>query len=320
MKDKKLVVAAVIVLAAVIIGVMFMAKPSKVKAPAKTARAQKASQALKPSPVKSAPVKPAPAKKVFSKGMGGLTVRILGTGNREAGLRCRAFKAIDPSTSLLVASFNTNRMQELVPGNYDIEIESSPQAIYKNISVSEGKETVKDLGRPTGAIEVKALNSANKPAPYSVKLLYPNSSFVAATFMTNRPVEVLSGTYDVEIAITPKRVEYGVRVEAGKDKALDMGAVTGSLTVKAFDEGKKELKLNFKVKNQAKGDVIANGVTGRLMELVPGTYAIDLASSPAQTKGDVKVSGGSASDVEFAVETPKPAAAAVPVPEKKKVQ
>ena len=112
MKDKKLVVAAVIVLAAVIIGVMFMAKPSKVKAPAKTARAQKASQALKPSPVKSAPVKPAPAKKVFSKGMGGLTVRILGTGNREAGLRCRAFKAIDPSTSLLVASFNTNRMQE----------------------------------------------------------------------------------------------------------------------------------------------------------------------------------------------------------------
>jgi hypothetical protein len=122
--------------------------------------------------------------------------------------------------------------------------------------------------------------------------------------MTNRPVEVLSGSYDVEIGITPKIVESNVRVESGKNAVLDLGAVTGAVIVKAADENKKEARYGVRIRKAANNELAVSGITNRPIELFQGTYNIEIASVPVQVKKDVKVNAGEEVSVEFLVQAP----------------
>ena len=306
MMKKNLIAVSVAVAVVLIIGIVFIAKPFAKKRPvAKTSVAQKAAKA---------PAK-APAKKAISKDMGGLTVRILNSKNQDAFLRIRAFKASDSRSSVFMASFTSNRMVELLPGNYDIEVDTIPQKIFKGMSVAKGRETVEDLGRVSGSLVVKMLNSKKRDAAYPMRILYPRSNMAVTSAMTNRPVEVLAGSYDVEIGIMPKIVETNVRIESGKDTVLDLGAVTGAIVVKAADENKKDVKCGVRVKKTATNEVVFSGITNRPIELFQGTYNIEVASVPAQVKKDVKVNAGEEVAVEFLVQAPvtpaKPAVASV---------
>ncbi|MCM8761053.1 MAG: hypothetical protein NC938_02225 [Candidatus Omnitrophica bacterium] len=307
-KKKELMIVAsvlVFILGAVVVAGMFSAKRLPARQPAiKSKDAPKPGAALK-----------ATAKRTFSKGMGGLTVRLKGADDKEILSRVRAFKSIDTGSAALMAVFTSNRMQELPPGNYDIEVDGVPQKIYKNITVSKDKETIKDLGRPSGSFLIKALNSKNKEANYPIRIFYPKSNFLITTSMANRPLEIMAGVYDIEIGSSPKIVEEGVRIEQGKVKVLDMGVITGALLVKALDEGGKERRYTIRVKRQDKGDVVATGVTGRPIELLAGTYVVELVAMPAQSKKDIKIEKGAETTLDFEVRlgpatTPAKAAAA----------
>ena len=309
MKNKNLIIGAS--LAVVILIVMvFIVKPFSPKKPAAKPADVKAKAA--DVKAKSASAVKAPARKTFSKDMGGLTVRILGAKDRELAVKVRAFRGSDANSGVLMAAFASNRMQELPSGNYDIVVDTVPQKIYKNITVSKDNETVKDLGRPAGSLIIKVLNSKKKEASYPVRILHPKSNFIITTATANRPLEVMAGVYDIEIGVAPKVVEEGVKIEPGKDKILDMGVITGALVVKAVDENKKEARYAVRVKKQEKGDIAATGTTGKPMELLTGTYAIELLSAPAQSKKDIKIAAGEETTVEFEVQA-RPAAPAVPV-------
>lgn len=306
MMKKNLIAVSVAVAVVLVIGIVFIAKPFARKGPVtKTSVAQKVSKAAAK----------APAKKMISKDMGGLTVRILNSKKQDAFVKIRAFKASDSRSSVFIASFASNRMVELLPGNYDIELDTIPQKIYKGISVAKGRETVEDLGRVSGSLIVKILNSKKREAAYPVRILYTRSNMVVTSAMTNRPVEVLPGSYDVEIGITPKIVETNVRVESGKDAVLDLGAVTGAVVVKAADENKKEAKYGIRVRKAANNELVVSGITNRPTELLQGTYNIEIASVPVQVKKDVKVNAGEEVALEFLVQVPVTPArpAAVPV-------
>jgi len=295
MIKKNFIAVSVAVAVVLVIGIVFIAKPFSKKRPVvKTAAAQKAPKAVAKAPV----------KKAISKDMGGLTVRMLNSKNQDAFVRIRAFKASDSRSSVLMASFTSNRMVELLPGNYDIEVDTIPQKIYKGINVVKGKETVEDLGRVSGSLVVKMLNSKKREAAYPVRVLYPRSNMAVTSAMTNRPVEVLSGSYDVEIGITPKIVESNVRVESGKNAVLDLGAVTGAVIVKAADENKKEARYGVRIRKAANNELAVSGITNRPIELFQGTYNIEIASVPVQVKKDVKVNAGEEVSVEFLVQAP----------------
>ena len=136
---KKKSVVLVIAVVAVVFGIIFIknsfmhGKAVKKSAPAAKSEKSKSAAAI-------------PAKKTFQKGMGGLTVRVKSSSDKYQNLRIRAFSADNKNSSIFAAAFNTERMQELTPGTYDLEIETTPAQIYKNVTVGEGKETVQDLG------------------------------------------------------------------------------------------------------------------------------------------------------------------------------
>ena len=130
MKNKSIV--AVTAVAAVVAVVIFI-KHSFIHSHA----AKKAVSAARAE--KSRPAAAVPAKKLFSKGMGGLTVKAHGANDKPQSLRIKVFRVDSKNMSVFVAAFNTERMQELTPGTYDLEIETTPAQIYKNVTVCEGK-------------------------------------------------------------------------------------------------------------------------------------------------------------------------------------
>lgn len=307
MKNKGIVVAVAAL--AVILAVIFIVRPFayKEKASVKTAVPGKSE--------KQKAVTTAPEKRTFTKGMGGLTVKIKGSGDKPLRLKIRAFSADGNNSSVFANTFTSERMQELASGTYDIEIETTPVKIYKNIAVREGKETVHDLGAVTGALNIKALNSKKKEAMILTKVTSPKTNTVATVMMTNKSAEIVPGVYNIEIGTNPKQVKNDVKIEAGRETLLDLGAVSGAIMVKAVTEEKKEVGLPVYVKNPANGSMVAATIAGRSVEVGPGEYDIDILSVPPQNKKGVKVSAGEESAVEFTIQAPAPAKA--PAPKKK---
>lgn len=307
MKNKNLIIGLVVA-AIVVIGIIFVAKPFTAKKGTK-----KSVPAIKGQAVKAI----APAKKAIPKDMGALTIKILDSKNKDMMLRVRAFRSVDSKSSVYTASFTTNSTQYVLPGSYDIEIDTVPQTIYKGVSVSKGKETTQELGHLTGSVNVKALNAKKKDASFPVRILYAKSNIVAVSTSTNRAVEIVPGVYDIEISTLPAQSKKDIKVDAGKETALDIGCTTGILTVKALDENKKEIRYTTRLRKTAATEVITSGMSNRPMELLQGTYDVEVLSGPAQTRTDVKIGPGEETTVEFLVQAPSTPVKAVPVKAKR---
>ncbi len=310
MKNKAVV--AVIAVAAVVLAIIFIKQPfTHEKSAKKLASIAKAE--------KSKPAAALPAKKVFSKGMGALTVKIKGSNNKPLSLRIMAFSADSKNSSVFIAAFSTERTQELFPGTYDIEIDTVPAKIYKNVMVSEGKETVQDFEAVTGAINIKALNSKKKEASIPARILYPKYNLTVSTIITNRPAEIVPGVYNIDIETLPRQMKNDIKIEGGKETILDMGIVSGSVTVKAVDENGKEARASVRIKSSANNAIVASTITNRTLEVSPGEYDVEVLSTPNQTKKGVKIIAGEEATIEVSIQSvAQQSASKVSAPAKRK--
>ena len=293
MRNNKLIIGIVVI--AVFIGFILI---TKVLLPNAKSKKPAASMIAKKNSAKT------PAKKVISKGQGGLTVRILNSKNAEVPMRIKAFKAVDGRSSIYPASSVGGRMQEMAPGTYDIEIDTVPQKIFKNIKVSEGKESVEDLGCVTGSLIVKTVNSKKTAAFYPMRILYAKTNDMVTAFMTNKAIEIVPGIYDIEIGTSPRQYKKNVKLDAGKEVIIDMGCITGTLTIKTVDEDNKNVRCGVKITKQDTGEIVSSAASNKAIELAKGTYNIEINSIPKQIKRDVKVSVGEDTALEFIVKAP----------------
>jgi hypothetical protein len=197
-------------------------------------------------------------------------------------------------------------MQELLPGIYDIEVETIPAKICKNINVSEGKETVYDLGSVTGAVIIKALNSKKKAISLPVRISNPKNNLTVTSITANRPVEILPGVYNIEINTMPRQVRRDVRIDNGRETVIDLGVVSGSMIVKVVDENGKEVRVAVNVKDSKTNMIVTSTGSNRAGEIAPGEYDIDVITTPVQTKKGVKITAGEEVVVDFLVKS-KPA-------------
>lgn len=316
MKFKNLIIAlAVIAISIAGVGLILKLSPPG-KGAAKPVFPQKA---MKPA------AKEAIARKAFSKDMGGLTIQILNAKNKVINVKARAFRSVDPKSSVYVRSLVSGKTQELAPGSYDIILDTAPQMISKGISISKGRETVENLGCVTGILTVKMMNAKNKAAFSPLRIYYSKTGIMVAAASANRPIELLAGTYDVEIGVLPKTVETAVSIEQGKEKVLDLGVMTGALIVKILDENKvekKDARQSVKVKKADNNELVLNTRVNKSVEIRQGAYNIEVGTVPPQINKDVKVNPGAETVLEIVIQSPAkaktPVAAAVPAPPKAK--
>lgn len=291
MRNKKLVIAIIAIV--VFIGFILVTKALLSKG--------KGKKAVPPAAQVKGNLGKAPVKKIISKGKGALTVKILNSKNAEIPMRVKIFKVTDPNSSIYTASTVGGRMQELLPGAYDIEIDTVPQKIFKNIKVNEGKETVQDLGCVTGALIIRTINAKKAPAYYPLRILYGKTNEMVTAFMTNKTLEIVPGVYDVEIGTSPRQYKKDVKVEGGKETIADLGCLTGILVVKTTDEDKKEVRCSVRVTKADTNEIVSSAISNKPIELGKGKYNIDIMSMPRQNKKDVTVNTGEESTVEFTV-------------------
>ncbi|MDP3730635.1 MAG: hypothetical protein Q8R14_03815 [Candidatus Omnitrophota bacterium] len=293
MGNKKFIIGIIILIA--LVGLILFAKAIAPKA--KTGKAPLTTQVKKGT-------KKAPAKKVISKGKGALTVRIINSKNVEIPMRIRAFRAIDSRSSVYMTSSVGGRTQEVMPGTYDIELDTVPQKIFKLVKVAEGKETIEDLGCVTGSITIRTLNAKKTAAYYPVRILYSNTSEMVTAYMTNKTMEIVPGHYDIEIGTSPRLYKKDVKVAAGKEAIVDMGCVVGSLTVKTTDENGKNVRSNVRITKSGTNEIVSSTTSNKPIDLGKGTYNIEVLSNPKQSKKDVKVNTGEELVTEFTVGAP----------------
>lgn len=293
MGNRKIIMGVIILV--VLIGLILFVKAivpgAKTKKPASTAPAKN-------------PLKKSPAQKVISKGKGALTVRIMNSKNMEIPMRIRAFRSIDGKSSVYTTSSVGGRMQEVMPGTYDIEIDTVPQKIVKNVKVAEGKETVQDLGCVTGSITVKTLNAKKAVAYYPMRVLYSKTDDMVTAYMTNKTTEIVPGVYDIEVGTSPRIYKRDVKVNPGKEVIIDMGCVAGSLTVKVVDENGRNVRSGVRVTRADTNEIASSTTSNKLIDLGKGTYNIEVMSNPKQSKKDVKINVGEESVAEFVVTAP----------------
>jgi hypothetical protein len=251
-----------------------------------------------PGPIKIEP------KKVFKSGMGGLTIKLVAASGSDKMQRIRAFKATGPRSSSYTGTFITNRMQNLLPGVYDIELDTMPPVIYKGVNISKEKETIEDIGCITGSVIVKAESASKKPLAFSVRFFYPDSRIIAAVANVNKPFEILSGTYDVEIATAPVQLKKAFVVENGKNNEIDLGMITGILSIKAVDENGVLASYPIRIRKAGTSEFAASSMTNRPAELVAGVYDVDILTRPVQTQKGVTVTVGKEASIDVIMPVP----------------
>lgn len=293
MKNKKFI-AGIIILIAFVGLILF------VKAVASKAKARKA---VPTAQVKKG-LKKTAAQKIISKGKGALTVKIANSKNMEIPMRIKAFRVIDGKSSVYMTSSVGGRMQEVTPGIYDIEVDTVPQKIFKNVKVAEGKETVEDLGCVTGSITVRALNAKKTAAYYPMRILYSNTNDMVTAYMTNKAMEIAPGVYDIEIGTSPRLYKKDVKVVNGKEAIIDMGCVVGALMVKVVDENGKNVRLSVMITRTDTNEVVSSAKSNKPIDLGKGIYNIGILSNPKQSKKNIKVNAGEESVAEFVVSAP----------------
>jgi len=303
-KNRNLIIGIIVATVVLVIFLAMQGKPAKKAVKKAVPAAGKAQPGL-------------PAKKAISKDKGALTVKATDSKGKEVNVRIKAFRSYDARSSLYDTSFAANRMQELSPGNYDLEIETTPAKIYKGVNIAKGKEHVEDLGAITGAVLVKATDSRGKAAAYPVRAVYSRTTLMVASGTMNRPLELVPGAYDIEIWTAPRQLRRDVKVEAGKENLIDLGCATGSLIVKTADESGKAVKSNVRVTRPENGEAVLSGKDGQPMELLPGIYDVETMAGPRHVKKGNTVKAGEETVVELIIQAPKPAPAAAPAKPKK---
>jgi len=133
------------------------------------------------------------------------------------------------------------------------------------VSCPDLGELLVDLSGPDGPID----------SSYTVKL--PGGESVA-TGRSGRPLRLLSGHYVVSVPVPPGREEEVMVPEDGQAEVLlhDYGA----LLVRAYGVADAEVPLRLTVRDPGTGRIIASGRTGLPITLAPGTYRLELGSTP----------------------------------------
>lgn len=245
-----------------------------------------------------------PAKKAISKGKGAITVKTMNFKSADIPLKIKIFKMADQESSVYVASTVGGRMQELLPGTYDIEVDTVPQRIFKNIRVNENKETIKNLGCVTGALSVKTINAKKALAYFPLRVMYGKTNEMVTASMTNKILEISPGTYDIEIGTSPRQYKKDIKVEAGKESVVDLGCITGTLIVKTTDDNKRDVRCAIRVTRSDTNEIVSSSMSNKPIELGKGKYNVDLMVSPKQTKKDIVVNIGEESVAEVTVTAP----------------
>lgn len=152
---------------------------------------------------------------------GTLVVKAINAKQKPAAYPVRILYA---GTKMAVTAVIANKPVEVGPGTYDIEVGMVPLLVKKDVKVEIAKEAVIDLGCMVGDLMVKVVDETGKEKRANVRVRKAGAGEVIVTGVSNKPLEIVEGRYDVEVGLLPVQSRKDVQVKAGAETAVEFVA------------------------------------------------------------------------------------------------
>lgn len=161
---------------------------------------------------------------------------------------------------------------------YNLVVHSWPEARLNQIKLNPGQHNTISLAVPSGFLDVKVPNNAQKGLRFAVYQAKSNQKLLVTD--VNSPIRLLTGTYKIEVFTLPKRTFEQVEIENNQTYRLQIPA-SGNAVITSYAElfgAIFELKADSLVKvyelnSQLKSESIA---------LQPGNYVLVARSKNSQ--------------------------------------
>jgi hypothetical protein len=131
-------------------------------------------------------------------------------------------------TNEMVTAFMTNKTLEVIPGVYDIEIGTSPRQYKKDVEIEAGKETIEDLGCLTGTLVIKTTDENKRDVRIGVRITKADTNEIVSAAMSNRPIELMKGKYNVDIMSSPRQTRKDISVNTGEESVAEFTVSTAA--------------------------------------------------------------------------------------------
>lgn len=153
----------------------------------------------------------------------------------------------------------------------------------------------KTFAKNMGGLNVRALNSRNRPNVFNIKAFKSEGSgsgVYIKSFVSGKIQEFAPGVYDIILDTVPQKLFKGIKVAAGEETLKDLNSVTGSLNVKITDSKNKPATFPVSV-YYSKTDIKVAAVTAnRPLELLAGVYDVEIGTLPKITESAVTIDPG----------------------------
>jgi hypothetical protein len=165
----------------------------------------------------------------------------------------------------------------LPPGRWSVSVATQPPLVAQ-AELRPGGESVVNLPR-LGAVQVLLKGSGGEPARETWRAHVVGGGEAGLVVgVTNTPTLTPAAELEVELPAWPGRT-FRVTVAEGETVEHGLGSMA-SLTVGILGADGTPRRLKYALRDSASGLPVVSGVTGVPIDVLPGTYDLDLWSSP----------------------------------------
>ncbi|MBZ0253472.1 MAG: hypothetical protein K8I02_09045, partial [Candidatus Methylomirabilis sp.] len=221
-------------------------------------------------------------------GTGSVGFRLLGPDGKEID----TFAYVqDPKSGDTVGTVEKGKTLEVSPGVYDLEVQTQPAPILrKGVRVEAGKrtiETVKAVGRLD--LDIRGAEGAKvRTHAYITDL---STGDTQGTMNAGHGADLLPGKYRLEIQTIPPIIRESVVVKAGETTHVRVDTI-GRLRMDATDAQGRPARVFAYVVDKRTENTLGVLNSGQDLDLVAGTYRLEIQTSPEQVRETVAVKAG----------------------------
>lgn len=180
----------------------------------------------------------------------------------------------DKQTGALLRDFPTWYNQALLPGTYDLQIDSNPPVTRRGVTIGSKSLTIVDL--KSGRLKVDAIKLGGERPNWEIQLRDGPGGTVVYRSLPGRELALWAGEYELQVLSHP---EISMPVTVGPGEVRTVQLETGILRVELLDGQGRRLNLPLSLIDSA-GHESKGFTSWEDASPLPGTYELVIPVQP----------------------------------------
>ncbi len=208
--------------------------------------------------------------------VGGIRLELVDAGGQFVKVMAHL---VDRESGAVLRDFSTWYNQPVLPGSYDVRIDSNPPLLRRNVQVTERDLSI--VGLRNGSLRVNALGLGGVKPNWEIELRDSQSGEAVYKSMVGREQTVMSGDYQLVVFSHP---QISMPVKIGPAEVKTVSLQTGLLRIEALDNQGR--RANYPVTlEDSSGKESGRLNTWEDATPLPGSYQMVIHSQPELRQG-----------------------------------